>query len=154
MSGRLNNSAWTTVTGTTLTDDENKALLEAAIELDGMTWAGLRVDTTQAMEHPRQLLVDPDSPSGSYVGSTTVHQDIKNAQMELAFQYIKAGTIDVAAPAGTDGIKRSVIGPLETEYFGHGSGPAKGLGRYPRVSKWVKPFLANSSAFTARLVRG
>jgi hypothetical protein len=152
MSGRLNNSNWTTVTGSALTADENKALLEATIEIGSMVFLGERVDTTQALSWPRQNVTDPDSPTASYYSSTVMPERVKNATMELAFQYINSGTTDVAAIPSNDGIKRSKIDVLETEYFEYGQ--PVGIGRYPRVMGFLSPLLASTGSLTAPLIKG
>jgi hypothetical protein len=153
METRLNNSDWTTVSGSALTDDENKALVESSRELSAEAWKGRRVTSTQALSWPRDNVQNPDDPNLDYYDDTVIPQRVKDATMELAFQYIKAGTTDVAALSSSRGIKRDKIETLEVEYFEH-TGGEEGLQRYPRIWGWIAPLLAYPSGLTSPLVRG
>jgi hypothetical protein len=76
---------------------------------------------------------------------------VKDATCELAFQFILAGTTDVAALEGTAGIKSETVGPISVEYDTYSR--AKGLARYPRVMDYIRPLLA-TVASTTPVVRG
>jgi hypothetical protein len=150
MEGRLNGSTWDADTD----DNKNRALVEAARELQVLRWTGTRVDTTQALAWPRQWAVDVDDPNGDYYATTEVPQRVKDAQMELAFQFIKAGTTDLAALDSTDGIIRKKIDVLETEYA-RPTERVTGLQRYPRVWDRVAALLDSvGSGVNIDLVRG
>lgn len=137
MEGRLNSSAFDDAS----TDSQNRALVEATRDLNYRPWLGRPATDTQALAWPRYNVIDPDSSSHSEYSSTVVPDRVKNATCELAFQYLKAGTTDVAALDDTLNIKRDKIGPLETEYFEPGE-RAKGLARYPSVTRYLRGLVA------------
>ena len=149
MTARLNASSWETDASD---DDKNRALVEATRFLSALRWQGTTVDTTQALTWPRQWVTDPDNPTLDYFSTTAIPERVKDATMELAFQFIKQGTTDVAAQDGKDNVKRQKVDVLEVEYFEHGQ--TTGVARYPRVYNWLLPLLESSGALTAPLVRG
>lgn len=150
MEGRLNSTTWDAAT----TDQKNRALVEAARELQVLAWDGSRVDDTQAMAWPRSWVVDPDDPNGDYYEETVVPVRVSEAQMELAFQFIRAGTTDLAALDSTDGIIRKKIDVLETEYA-RPYERVRGLQRYPRVWDRILPLLAaTGTGANVEVVRG
>lgn len=148
MEGRGNKALWTAAS------DANKdiALAEATTDLDLREWSGYRATDTQALAWPRQWAIDPDNPNHDYFDTDTVPTRVKHATCELAFQYIKAGTTDVAALDAKTGVKRKKVDVLETEYFSPSSTPT-GLARYPRVMAMIRPLLAHTG-LTIPTVRG
>jgi hypothetical protein len=148
MDGRLNGSAWESATE----DNQNRALVEATRELSARTWKGRRVDDTQALAWPRQWAGDPDSPLQGYFDTDVVPQRVKDACCELAFQFIKAGTTDVAAQDSTIGVTREKVGEIETEYA-EPHARTQGLRRYPRVWALIAPLLEQRMG-QVNLVRG
>jgi hypothetical protein len=144
MAARLNATNWTTITGSTCTEDEKKALIEAGRELGAPTYIGARVTTTQALDWPRAWAMNPDSPvmAWSYYETTVIPRRVKNAQCELAFQFLKLGATDVAAPSPTAGILVKTIDVLSTTYSEY-SQPL-GLARFPRVLALLGPLLVGS----------
>lgn len=148
MEARLNGATWTAASD----DNKNRALVEATRELSNLTYQGYRTTDTQALAWPRQWVVNEDDPNQDYYDSTVVPQRVKDAAMELAFQFIKAGTTDVAALDATDGIIRKKLDVLETEYASPWA-RAKGLARYPRVQAFVAPLLDAGGVMTA-VIRG
>ena len=155
LSARLNASSFTGASA----DDQNTALLEAARELTRIgVWKGLRVNDTQALSWPRDYVPDPDNPDNegllrngypaledpfatyTYYLTTIVPVRIKEAQAELALEFLRAGTEDVAALDADINIKRTKVDVLETEYFGQ-SQRVVGLLRYPRVMTLIGPLL-------------
>lgn len=154
MAARLNSDTWTTKTGSTLTETEKAALVEATRDLNVKGWLGERVDDVQALAWPRQNVINPDDPSLSYYATTAIPQRVKNACMELAFQYINAGTTDLASLTSQEqtAIKRERVDVLETEYFEYNR--PMGLEKYPRVWDEISPLLVSSSGFTMHLVKG
>ncbi len=153
MAQRLNASAWDTVTGSTCTENEKKAMCEATIEVSSLNgWQGTRVTTTQALSWPRQNAVDPDSPSHWLFDSDVVPQRVKNATMELAFQFLNAGTTDIAALDANIGVRVKTVDVISTEWFDPGQ-RAQGLRRYPRVWRFIAP-LMQSSGSQIDLARG
>ena len=155
MATRLNASAWTTVTGTTCTEDEKKALIEATREISvlaGRAWIGRRADAVQALAWPRYMAPNPDSPTASYFGGTEIPQRVKDATCELAFQFLKAGTSDLAAGDATIGIRTKTIDVISTTYLDTVDRP-DGLARFPRVLGYIAP-LSQSTGTVFPVVRG
>lgn len=150
MDGRLNESAWESATA----DSQNRALVEATRDISVLTWKGTRASSTQALSWPRWFVLNPDLPWAgvTYYASTVIPDRVKNATCELALQYIKAGTTDVAAQDPLQNITEKTIGPLTTRY----SEPlnrARGIARYPRALAYVAPLL-ESAGLTVPVVRG
>jgi hypothetical protein len=147
--GRLNVSLWDAATD----DTKNRALVEATHELNALYWIGKRASSTQSLAWPRDWAVDPDDPNGDYYAATEIPARLKWATEELALQFVKAGTTDVAAQDSTAGIIRKKIDVLETEYAPFGR--AEGLDRYPRVVNYIRPLLdGGSSGLMTQVVRG
>jgi hypothetical protein len=148
LEGRLNSAAWTDAS----TGDKDIALVEAFRELNTRAYQGRRVSSTQAGQWPRQWVVDPDSPTLDYVSPTAIPQRVKDAQCELALEFLKAGTTDVAAGISDDGVQTKTVDVLSTTYFGPSERP-RGLARYPRVLALLSPFFAGASG-SAPILRG
>lgn len=151
MAARLNATAWTTVTGSTCTENEKAALIEATREVSTLDFLGLRATDTQALSWPRQYAADPDSAYQDYFLTTTVPQRVKDATCELAFQFLKSGTIDLAALDTLSGVTEKTVDVITTRYQPYGR--PTGLARYPRVLNYLRPLLA-SQINTTTLVRG
>lgn len=150
MEARLNGALWTAAS----VDDTNRAIVEATRELSSRQWVGQRTTTTQALAWPRAWALDIDIPWGGnpYFVSSAIPQRVKDATCELAFQFIKAGTTDVAALDPNIQVIQKVVGPLSTTY----AAPyqrAQGLDRYPSVMRYIRPMLASSGA-SVDVVRG
>jgi hypothetical protein len=139
MEARLNSTLWDAAT----TDSQNRALVEATRELSARSWLGNRADTTQALSWPRQWVTNPDSPNSDYYSNAIIPQRVKDATCELAFQFIKAGTTDIASLDSTQGVKRKKIDVIETEYETYAR--KEGLARYPSVLRFIAPLLQGSS---------
>jgi Putative DnaT-like ssDNA binding protein len=149
MEGRLNGDLWDAASD----DDKNRALVEATRELQVLPWAGLRTDETQALAWPRQFVLNPDSPTLWYYDDAVIPDRVSDACMELAFQFVNAGTTDLAALDSVTGIKRKKVDVLETEYFGPGGARPTGLRRYPRVWDRISALLESRPA-GVEVVRG
>jgi hypothetical protein len=134
---RLNASAWT---GETDDDEKARALIEATRELNVLTYVGYTVTETQALVWPRDYATDPDSPTLDYFKNTVIPQRVKDATMELALQFLIAGTTDLAALDATQGVIRKRVDVLETEWATPYLRPT-GLKRFPRVWALVQPLL-------------
>jgi len=145
MAARLNASAWTG------TESIKQALIEATREISALDFSGYRTDTTQALSWPRYDATNPDAPSGEseVYEDDVIPQRIKDATIELAFQFLKAGTVDVAALPSTDGIVRRRVDVLEVEYAPL-SQRASGIGRFPRVAQRLSGLLASGSNAVVR----
>ncbi len=148
MAARLNSSAWTDA------DDSGVALAEATREIDLCAFAGYRSDDDQALQWPRQSVLDPDAASYglTYYDSDEIPTRVKNATCELALEFLKAGTTDVAALDATENVIRKTVDVLTTEYVPV-SERARGLARYPRVLAYLRPLLASSGG-RLNIVRG
>lgn len=149
---RLNILAGTTVSGSSCTEAEKKALIEATREVSGVTYRGNQTDDAQALSWPRINVVNPDA-SSSYTeyDDDVIPQRVKDAACEYALEFLKAGTTDIAVPASTDGVISKTVGPLSTTY----ADPSKrrsGVSRYPRVLQRLSPLLGIGSG-QVRLVR-
>jgi hypothetical protein len=149
MDARLNASAWT---GEADEDVKERALIEATRELNLWAWKGNRTTSTQALAWPRDLVHNPDSPNFDYFANTVIPQRVKDATCELALEFLKAGTTDVAALERTANVARKKTDVLETDYVAP-QFRAKGLARYPRVIALIAP-LAEASSLTVPTVRG
>lgn len=150
MDARLNGATWTAAS----TDDQNRALVEATRELSNATWKSTRASTTQALSWPRWFVVNPDVPWAGTVfyDSSVIPQRVKDATCELAFQFLKAGSTDLAAQDTLQNITEKTVGPLTTRY-NDPLNRAKGLARFPRVMDLIRPLLV-SSGLTSPIVRG
>lgn len=152
-STRLHASA--TTSGSTATESEKAALVEATRELDRLTWAGTKVTTTQRLAAPRAYWPDPDPPEDLdpvaiedeyFLDATTIPRRLKEATCELAIQYLRAGSTDFTMPAASEGVKRKRVDVLETEYFAPGVKPSRGVAQYPAVWSLVAPLLATGGS--------
>lgn len=149
MDGRLNASAFDSAT----TDTKNRAIVEATRELSSRQWKGTRASDTQALAWPRQWVENPDAATAtSYYDTDEIPQRVKDATMELAFQFINAGTTDLAAMDGLAGVVSKTVDVLSTTYA-VGQRP-QGLRRFPRVWSLIAPLLANGIGVTVPVVRG
>lgn len=149
MEGRLNSTAFDSAT----TDTKNRSLVEATRELSAMDgWCGTKASSTQSLAWPRQWAVDPDSPSGWYFDSNVVPQRVKDAAMELAFQFINAGTTDLASFDANQFVVEKTVDVLTTRWAEPGQRPS-GLRRFQRVWKYIAP-LMESSGSQIDIVRG
>lgn len=148
MESRLNASTWESSAST---DDKNRALVEATRMLDTLAWAGRTAADTQALAWPRDWVVDPDSPTQDYFDNDELPQRLKDATMELAFQFIKAGTTDVAARDTKLDVVSETIDVISKTYAPHGR--PDGVRRYPRVWGLIAPLMARG-ANQRRTVRG
>ncbi len=154
MAPRLNPGDWSTVTGSTLSETEKAGLVEATRDISVLGWKtpSKRVDGTQILSWPRQFAFDPDSPISDYYATTVIPQRVKNATMELAFQFVKAGTTDLAALPSDIEKQRTKLDVIETEFV-ESHNRAKGLRRFPRVWNEISPLL-EGAGITVPLVRG
>lgn len=150
MDGRLNESAWELAT----TDNQNRALVEATRWLSAKQWGGLRVSSTQALAWPRYWAENPDYQFGGniYFDSTIIPQRVKDATCELALQFVKAGTSDIAALDAKQNIIEKTVGPLTTRYSDPNIRP-QGLTAYPSVMRYVGVMLTGDSN-SAEVIRG
>ncbi len=142
MEARLNSTLWDAATD----DSLNRALVEATREISSLSdWLGTRTSDTQALSWPRDFCPIPDGASGWYYENTVIPQAVKDAQMELAFQFINAGTTDIAALDPNIGVRVKTVDVISTEWF-EPYQRAQGLRRYPRVWRLIAPLMASSGS--------
>lgn len=148
-------STWTTVSGSTLTDAEKRALIEATRELNLLPWVGTRTDDVQALSWPREWAVNPDAPLPVdptdpasaewpvYFDNDEIPERLWKATIELAFEFLRAGTTDLAALDANQNVIEKTVDVLTTKY----SEPwqrAQGLNRFPRVMTYISDLLDGS----------
>lgn len=148
MEARLNSDAFDDAA----TDSQNRALVEATRWLSALRWGGYRTDSTQALSWPRQWAYDPDNPTQTYYDNDVIPQRVKDATMELAFQFLVGGTTDIASLDAEAALKRKKIDVLEWEY--DTSQYPQGLSRFPSVTKYITPLLGYGAGANFRIVRG
>lgn len=155
LDNRLNSGAWTAAE----IDDRERALIEATLELSLLEWTGTRTDSTQALAWPRSYAVDVDLPAvwevvdpAPYFADDVIPERVKKATVELALEFLRAGTTDLASTDKTVGIKRKRVDVLETEYESPGHRPT-GLARFPRVMALIAPLLSTTSSGGIELIR-
>ncbi|KKL57286.1 hypothetical protein LCGC14_2236940 [marine sediment metagenome] len=146
MEGRSNISLWTAATDPT----KNIALVESQRWLTNLGWLGLRADTVQALAWPRQDVTDPDDPNRDVFDSDEVPQRIKDAQSELALEFIKAGTTDISAFDSSVEIVEERVDVIATKYDRN---RPTGTARYPTVMRYIRCLLS-ARPFMSPLVKG
>ena len=138
LEGRLNASVWTAAAA------QEAALVEATRELTTQEWVGTTVTATQALAWPRQYAADPDAPAGGSqidYSTSVIPTRVKNATCELALQFLKAGTTDIAAVSATDGVIEKTVDVLTTIYADPRA-QKQGLRKYPMVLRYIRPLMA------------
>lgn len=151
MANRLNASAWTTFSGTACTEDEKKALISATIELSMLSWVGRQSTTTQSLVWPRWAALNPDSPVGFLYPSDIVPDRVKNATIELAFQFLNAGPTDISAIDPSLAVIEKQVDVLVTRYQPYQR--PQGLARFPSVMRFIRALLTSHANSTA-IIRG
>lgn len=149
---RLNPHSGVTVSGGSNTETEKAALIEAGRWLNLLAWLGSRTDEVQAMAWPRQYVTDPDAPALTavtdieqlYFADDELPTRVKLGQMELAIEFLKAGTTDIATLDPNIGVIEKTIDVLTTRYA-EPYQRAQGLNRFPRVVQQIAPLLAGSA---------
>lgn len=135
------NADWVALT----TTEKEQLLIKGAdylVQLYRGRWAGIRVNSTQALDWPRDGVWLDDYPE--YLDNDYVPADIANANAIMAF---KALAEDLVADQDQQ-IKRTAVGSLEVEY----SDSARPYKQYRSVDLLLRPYLVGGNN-TARLVR-
>ena len=140
-------STWVTVSGSTCTEAEKAALVEAQRELTNLTWKARRTDATQVLAWPRSYVEDPDAPgvgntptyADLYFDDTEIPRRVKRAQIELAFEFLRAGTTDLAAADPNAGVVEKTVDVLTTRWESYAR--PEGLARFPRIVALIAPLL-------------
>lgn len=150
MEGRLNSDDFDDATD----DTKNRALVDATREISGQRFIGYKASTSQALSWPRAWADLPPEdatwPGAQWYTTTEIPQRVKDATMELAFQFLVAGTTDLASLDPNDGVIEKTVDVLTTRWQPYQK-PTQGLQRFPRVYNRLRPLLLGSSA---QLVRG
>ena len=151
MDARLNSSAWSAASPT----NQSIALVEATRELSARRWIGEAVSSSQALAWPRAFARNPDAAWGTgalYFDTTVIPQRVKDATCELAFQFLNAGTTDIASLDATLNTRVKTVDVITTEYF-EPNQRRQGLARFPRVMNYIRQLL-DSVPGSARVIRG
>jgi hypothetical protein len=149
MEARLNSTLWDAASD----DSCNRALVEATRELSDLNgWKGTRVTESQSLSWPRDYAIDPDNPNDFYYENSVIPQRVKDATMELAFQFINSGTTDIASLDSSLNVIEKTVDVLTTRYA-EPHQRAQGLKRFPRVWRRIAPLL-ESSGSQIHIVRG
>lgn len=151
VAARPNAHSGATTSGSTATEAEKAALVQATRELSTLEWKGSRVDATQALSWPRTYCPNPDAPFDAdaltlddiiYFSETVIPSRVEDATCEVAIAILKAGTTDLSALPAADGVIRKKVDVLETEY----AAPhlrAQGIARFPLAHRRIAPLLAS-----------
>jgi hypothetical protein len=155
LEARSNASAWNDST-----DDDAKAraLIDATRELNYLPYIGDRVTATQSLSWPRRWAVDDDAPKiagvqipdpvlgfVTYFSETIIPDRLQRATCELALEFLKAGTSDVAAIDPNTNIQSKTTGPL-SKTFVEPPFRVRGLGRFPRVVELISTLVSSASS--------
>jgi hypothetical protein len=147
LEARLNTTTWDAAD----TDTQNRALVEATREVSNKEFIGQRSTDTQALSWPRWNATNPDSPTGWLYASDVVPDRVKNATIELAFQFVNAGTTDLASVDSNAGVIEKTVDVLTTRWSEYRR--PTGMARFPRVLDYLRPLLCGSSS-SVPLIRG
>lgn len=145
LEARLNTSTWDDAD----TDTQNRALVEATREVSNKEFIGRQATSTQALAWPRWYATDP--ATGWYYDSSVVPDRVKNATIELAFQFVNAGTTDLASADPNAGVINKTIDVISTTWSEYRR--PTGMARFPRVMDYLRPLLCGSGS-SVSLVRG
>jgi hypothetical protein len=108
----------------------------------GLSFQGVRVNSTQALSWPRGFVVI----HGYGIESTTIPQILINATAELAFKSAQGNL----APDVSQGVKREKVGQLEVEYMNGSSSVI----RFRAIDNILAPILtASASGASKGLIR-
>jgi hypothetical protein len=150
MATRLNVTGWVTVSGSSCTEDEKKALIEATREISVLPFIAQRTDDVQVLSWPRTYALDPDAPSITgiqeiaqlYFDDDEIPLRVKNATCELALQFLKSGTTDLAVADPNAGVIEKTVDVLTTRWQNYQR--PTGLARFARVMNEIGPLLSNA----------
>jgi hypothetical protein len=156
---RLNAHSGATVTGSTCSEDEKKALVESFRWFNTLAWLGTRTTAAQAGAWPREDALNPDAPNvlnisdldELYFEDEELPARVRRGQMELAVEFLKAGTTDIGALPANSGVIEKTVDVLTTRW----ADPyyqKTGLARFPRVLDEIGPLLS-ATAGTLDVVR-
>ncbi len=130
-----------------------RALMDATLELDLLTYIGRRVDTTQALSWPRLNAINPDHPYLDWFTNTEIPTRLVKATCEYALQFLKGGDTDIAGEDTSRNIIEESVDVISTKYSDPYQRP-KGVRRYPRVWSLVVPLTCSFSPNVVPVVHG
>ena len=136
---RPNVEDWTGATA----DERIRALIAAARRLDQEQYRGRIASSAQALQWPR---VGVEDRNGYTVASTTVPQEVKDAQVELALAMLGD---DLLADSGLEAFESVKLGAMAVEPRQRDAGalPAN-------VRREIEHYLTTPSTSQVRLIRG
>ena len=108
-----------------------------------LAWQGYRVNSTQGQDWPRSSVYREDS--GTWVETTTVPDEVKKAQAELALRALNSEL----NPDQERATVKEVIGPIEVTYDAFS--PQGTV--FSAAHNLLAPYLKHGSGINARLVR-
>lgn len=119
-------------------ENKDKALVTAFRMIDRQTWEGEKTVSSQVQEFPRTGLTDKD---GNAVSSSSVPQEVKDGQAELALSLLDDLTVQSQASTGTN-VKEVDAKGVSVTFF-NPSNPDEET-RFPTiVQELLGPFLGN-----------
>lgn len=147
----LNPPANTSVAGSTCTETEKKAMVEAGKVFNLLPWSAHRTNNTQSMAWPRQYVENPDAPgvfslvnyADLFYANDVVPSRVKNGQIELALAFIAGGTVDIMAADPNAGVIEKTVDVLTTRWQPYAR--PTGFARFPRVVMWIGGLLQTST---------
>ncbi len=161
LDARLNADSWIDADE----EDQIKSLIEATRDLSNLEplYMGYRTTSTQALAFPRTWVINKKAPWTEQIGLTgfpeydddVIPPDLISATCELALEYLRAGTTDVAAgrsATATGALIENTVGPLTKRWAtptGAAATPPLGFARYPRVVMLIAPLFTSSGAANA-----
>jgi hypothetical protein len=165
----LGQTLWTE----TVADEAKEAALVKATtymqERFRLLWRGSRVEALQALDWPRRGVPIPDFfdpffrqvnvplqfQDTVFIGNTVIPEEVKQAQMMLAFSTIDSAGASTVVLQGSLGrkTKREKVGSLEVEYMTAEDGGGGMTTTYWDVERIIEPYLRPSTPHTGTLVR-
>src|ERR1035437_1317585 len=147
----INVPVGTTVSGSTCTETEKKALVMSFRAFNELRWKARKTSLTQSGAWPQFYAENPDAPGlwgtslwyGMYWASDLVPDRVKFGQIELALAILGAGTTDIFAADPNQGIVQETVDVITTKWTDYAR--PVGLYRFPQVMAQIGPMLDSTS---------
>lgn len=125
-------------------DTKGRALVTAFRMFEKLVWQGDKTVALQTAEHPRTELTDCN---GVDIDSSTVAQDIVDAQVELAYALTQNNSIETSSGTGSNN-KKLQAGSVSIEFFNSTDGSGGySASRFPQnVQDLLKCYLEAATA--------
>lgn len=138
---RLHVALWSAASA----DDKIRAVIMATRDISRLDFVGLRVTATQALSWPREYAPNPDTSGydDQWYEDDIIPERVKYATMELALEYLRAGTADLATSDPNAGVIRKKVDVLETQWSE--TGRVTGWARYPIVMESLLPLVSGAA---------